>query len=86
MDIRKDKFLASLLAFGVMGAAACGGSPEGEADETATETTTGGDIMAEPEPMGGMEEEPMGMEPAEGDLGGETGMDEGEGDLGPTPE
>lgn len=83
MDIRKDKFLASLLAFGLMGAAACGGDAEATEAEAAPATTGGDDIMAEPEPMGmeeaPMEEEAAPMEEETGDMGAED-------DLGPTPE
>ena len=81
MDIRKDKFLASLMALGLAtGAAACGGSSEEATEEEAAPMTTGGDTMAEPDPMmdTGMDEEPMD------DMGGDDmGAEE---DLGPTPE
>lgn len=84
MDIRKDKFLASLLAFGLLGAAACGSSENADEAAEGTDMTTGGDTMAEPmdDPgMGdpGMDDPGMGEEPPADDMGG------GE-DMGPTPE
>lgn len=85
MDIRKDKFLASLMVFGLAtGAAACGDSAEAEEQEAAP-MTTGGDTMAEPDPM--MEPEPMdtGMDEPADDFGGGDDMGAEE-DLGPTPE
>jgi hypothetical protein len=85
MEIRKDKFLASLLAFGLIGAAACGGSSEEGTEAGGTDMTTGGDTMAEPMDTTGMDE-PMD-EPADTgmDEGGDMGGDEG-GDIEPSPE
>jgi hypothetical protein len=87
MNIGKDKFLASLLAFGLAGAAGgCGSSAE-ETETADTDMTTGGDTMAEPTDPG-MDDPGMG-DPGMDDPGMDDGSDMGtepEGDLGPAPE
>ena len=62
MEINKEKFLASLMAMGLMGAVACGGD-EPEVQEAEPAMTTGAEdtYQAPPEPV--VADEPMVAEP-----------------------